>query len=340
LTEKEQSLVTVLVALGANLGVAVLKLIAGLLTGSGALLSEAAHSVGDTSTQLLLLTAVRRSTRPADREHPFGYGKERYFWSLLAAFGILVSGAAFSGYEGVHTIVAGSHESTYVWVNYVVLGLALVLEGASLVQATRQVKSEAAEHDRSVPTQLRGSDDPTPRAVFTEDLAAVVGILLAAAGVGLHQLTGSAVWDGVASLAIGVLLAVVAILLAKSCKGLLIGRQADPRLVRSTETWLQRQPEVDDVVDVLTMLTGTDKVLLCARVDFVDSYSAGDLEKACVRIDAELREEFEDLDEIFIQPVPRSDRELRDRVLRRYGHVIADLRPRVSPWPGPGSHQE
>ena len=267
---------------------------------------------------------MRRSARPADREHPFGYGKERYFWSLLAAFGILVSGAAFSGYQGVHTIVAEPRESTYAWVNYVVLGLALALEGTSLLRAIRQVRAEAVEHGHSVPAQLSGSDDPTPRAVFTEDLAAVIGILLATAGVGLHQLSGSAVWDGVASLAIGVLLAVVAILLAKSCKGLLIGRQADPRMVRSIERWLERQPEVDDVVDLLTMLTGTDKVLLCARVDFVNSYSAGDLEKACVRIDADLREEFEDLDEIFIQPVPRSDPDLRDRVLRRYGRILAD----------------
>jgi len=324
MAEKQRSAVTVLVALGANLGVTILKLIAGLLSGSGALLSEAAHSVGDTSTQLLLLTAVRRSERPADRQHPFGYGKERYFWSLLAAFGILVSGAAFSVYQGVHTIVAASEASTYAWVNYVVLGIALVLEGASFLQATRQVRIEADEHDQSVPGQLRGSDDPAPRAVFTEDLSAVIGILLAAAGVALHQLTGSAVWDGVASIAIGVLLAVVAILLGNTCKSLLIGRQADPRLVRSVWELLEHQPEIDDLVDLQTMLTGTDKVLLCARVDFVDNYTAGDLEQACVRIDGELRERFPDLDEVFIQPVPRSDPDLRERVLRRYGRVLAD----------------
>jgi cation diffusion facilitator family transporter len=323
-TGKNQSAFTVLVALAANLGVAVLKLIAGLLTGSGALLSEAAHSVGDTSTQILLLTAVRRSERPADRRHPFGYGKERYFWSLLAAFGILVSGAAFSFYEGVHTITGGISENPYVWVNYAVLAFAAALEGTSLAQATRQVRREAGEHARSMAGQLRGSDDPTPRAVFTEDLAAVIGIALAAAGVGLHQLTGSAVWDGTASIAIGVLLAIVAVLLAKSCMALLIGRQADLRMVHAIEQRLEAQPEVDDVVDLLTMLTGTDKVLLCARVDFVDTYTAGELERACMRIDADLRAEFEDLDEIFIQPVPRSDPELRERVLRRYGRVLAD----------------
>jgi cation diffusion facilitator family transporter len=320
----QRSAFTVLVALAANLGVAVLKLIAGLLSGSGALLSEAAHSVGDTSTQVLLLTAVHRSERPADQRHPFGYGKERYFWSLLAAFGIFVSGAAFSVYQGVHTIVSAPEPSGYVWVNYVVLGIAFVFEGMSLLQATRQVRDEADEHRHSMPAQLREGDDPTPRAVFTEDLAAVIGILLAAMGVTLHQLTGSAVWDGAASIAIGVLLAVVAVLLGRTCKGLLIGRQADPRLVRAVWDCLERQPEIDDLVDVQTMLTGTDKVLLCARVDFVDTYSAGDLEQACVRIDDELRERFPDLDEVFIQPVPRSDPELRKRILRRYGRVLAD----------------
>jgi cation diffusion facilitator family transporter len=318
-----RSLITVVVALSANLGIALLKLVAGLLSGSGALLAEAAHSLGDTSTQLLLLTAVRRSSRPADRQHPFGYGKERYFWSLLAAVGILVSGAAFSGYEGVRTIVEGGELTGYVWVSYLVLGLALVLEGASFVRASRQVRREAEEHQVSVRGQLRGGDDPTPRAVFTEDLAAVIGILLAAGGVTLHWATGSAVWDGVASMAIGVLLAVVAVLLAKTCMALLIGRQADVRMVRAIGARIAEQPEVDTVVDLLTMLTGTDKVLLCARVDFVDAYPAGDLERACVRIDAALRAEFEDLDEIFIQPVPRSDPELREKVLARYGRVLA-----------------
>ena len=317
-----KSTVTVLIALGANLGVAILKLIAGLLSGSAALLSEAAHSVGDTSTQLLLLTAVRRSERPADRKHPFGYGKERYFWALLAAMGVLVSGAAFSVYEGVRTFIDGGETTGYVWVNYVVLGLALVFEGTSLLQASRQVRREAVEHHRTVPGQLRGADDPTARAVFAEDFAAVTGILLAAAGVGLHQLTGDAVWDGAASIAIGVLLAIVAVLLALTCKVLLIGRQADGRMVRAIRARLAEQPEIDDVVDLLTMMTGTDMVLLCARVDLVDTYTAGDLERACVRIDADLHAEFADLDEIFIQPVPRSDPELRHRVLRRYGRAL------------------
>ncbi|MFD1052505.1 cation transporter, partial [Kibdelosporangium lantanae] len=120
------------------------------------------------------------------------------------------------------------------------------------------------------------------------------------------------------------LLAVVAVLLARSSRRLLLGRQADSRMVRSIELWLERQPEVDDVVDMLTMMTGTDRVLLCARVDFVNTYTAGDVEQACMRIDEDLHTEFPDLDEIFIQPVPRTNPTLRDRVLRRYGRVMAD----------------
>lgn len=320
---KGGSTFTVLLALSANLGIAILKAIAGLLSGSGALLSEAAHSVGDTSTQVLLLTALRRSERPADRKHPFGYGKERYFWSLLAAVGILVSGAAYSAYEGIHTLVHGGEQTSFAWLNYLVLGLAAVMEGTSLLRAKKQVWHEAAEHRIPVVRHLRTSDDPTPRAVLFEDSAAVIGIVLAASGVALHQITGSSVWDGAASIAIAVLLAIVAGLLAHTCKVLLIGRQADPRMVRAISARLADQPEILEVVDLLTMLTGTDKVLLCVRVDFADEYSSSDLEHVCVRIDADLRDEFGDLDEIFIQPVPRSDPELRERVLARYGRAPA-----------------
>ncbi|MCW2540528.1 MAG: cation diffusion facilitator family transporter [Frankiales bacterium] len=320
----DESTTTVLVALAANVGIGVLKLAAGLITGSAALLSEAAHSVGDASTELLLLTALRRSDRPADRIHPFGYGKERYFWSLLAAVTILVSGAAFSIYQGVHTIVSGHESSRLIWINYPVLAIGLVLEGASFRQATKQATRAARRGRRSVRSYLRDPDDPTVKSVFLEDSAALIGLVIAALGVGLHQLTGSSVWDGGASLCIGLLLVVAAFLLAQTCKSLLIGKQADPRFLRTLSSWLETQPEVTDVVDVLTMMVGTDQVLLCARVDFVDSYTAAELEKACARMDIELSEQFPLLSEIFIQPVPRSDPAMRDRVLRRYGRVLAD----------------
>ena len=321
----DESTLTVLLALGANAGIGLLKLVAGLLTGSGALLSEAAHSAGDSSTELLLLTALRRSDRPADRVHPFGYGKERYFWSLLAAVAIFISGAAFSIYQGVTTIFGGAQEPhDKLWINYPVLAIAFVLEGISFRQAVGQAKGAAASGRRSVRSYIRDPDDPTVKSVVVEDAVALIGLLLAAAGVGLHQLTGSQTWDGLASLAIGALLVVAAFSLAQTNKGLLIGKQADVRMIRAIEARLEAQPEVLDLVDVLTMMTGVHRVLLCVRLDFVEGTSANEIEAACVRIDADLRAEFPSLDEIFLQPVPRGDAELRERVLQRYGRVLAD----------------
>jgi len=320
----EESTLTVLLALLANLGVAILKLAAGLISGSGALLSEAAHSAGDSSTELLLLTALRRSERPADRVHPFGYGKERYFWSLIAAVTILVSGAAFSIYQGLATIFGSGEESSRLWINYPVLAVAAVLEGISFRQAIRQTKGAAARGRRSVRSYLRDPDDPTVKSVVLEDSAALVGLAFAGIGVGLHQLTGNPVYDGIASLAIGLLLVFAAFALAQSCKGLLVGKQADLRMLQEISRRVEAEPEILDVVDLLTMMVGVHRILLCLRVDVENNVSAAEIEQACVRIDGQLRAEFPSLYEIFIQPVPRSDAGLRDRVLNRYGRVLAD----------------
>ena len=317
--ERSESTLTVLIALGANLAIAILKLVAGLITGSGAMLSEAAHSVADTFTEALLLTALRRSEKPADRRHPFGYGKERYFWSLMAAVSIFTSGAVFALYEGISTIVGEGHEQTSVLIGYLVLAAAFVLEGVSWLRALRQVRAESAAEGRSLREYLRLLDDPTVKTVFFEDSAALVGLLLAFGGLAMHDLTGEAFWDGLASVLIGVLLAFVAYLLGRTNMGLLIGRQADPDVVREIRQFLAEVPEVEVVVDLLTMVTGTDRVLLCARLDFADGLSSGDLEHACVRVAGELSERFGDLDEIFLEPVPRSDPNLRARVLARYG---------------------
>ncbi|PRY32588.1 cation diffusion facilitator family transporter [Umezawaea tangerina] len=314
-----ESKLTVVLALVVNLAIAVMKAVAGIITGSAAILSEAAHSVADTFTEALLLTALRRSDKPADRKHPFGYGKERYFWSLLAAVSIFASGAMFAFYEGFRTVFGEAEEQTRPLVGYIVLALAFAMESVSWAQAVRQVRRESKAQDRSIVEYLRMSDDPTVKTVFLEDSAALTGLLIAFAGVGLHQLTGSSVWDGIASLAIGVLLAAVAYSLARTNRGLLIGRQADPVMIRAIGQRLREAPEVEAVVDLLSMLTGTDRVLLCARLDFDDALGAADLERACVRIDGELRAEFPDLDEIFLEPVPRNDPAMRERVLSRYG---------------------
>lgn len=322
---------TVFVAAGTNAMIGVLKLVAGVLTGSAAMLAEAAHSAADTATEGLLFTALRRSARRPDRRHPFGYGKERFFWALIAAVSIFVSGAVFAVVEGVRTILGEGAEQTLVWVAFAVLGVSFLLEGISWLQAARQVRDEARQEQTTLLTWLRTTDDPTVKSVFLEDSAALIGLVIAFGGVGLHHLTGSAFWDGLASLLIGVLLTGVAYILGRTNRGLLIGRQADLRTVLALRDALAERPEVDEVVDLLTMLLGTDQVLLCARLDFDDDLDAATLERACVAIDVELRQRFPDLVEIFLEPVPRADPVIRRRVLERYGRDGADRLRRGSP---------
>jgi cation diffusion facilitator family transporter len=326
--DRDEGTFTVLLALAANVAVGVLKLAAGLISGSAALLSEAAHSAGDSTTEILLIVALRRSDRPADGRHPFGYGKERYFWSLLAAGAIFVSGAAFSIYEGLHTIIGGAAEPTdKLWVNYPVLAIAAVLEGTSFVQALRRARSQAQRSRKTLRALIRDPEDPTVNSVAMEDSAALIGIVIAAAGVGLHQLTGSSVYDGIASLCIGALLLLVAFVLARSTGDLLIGKQASLTLLREIETFLENEDEIVDVVDVLSMVVGAGSVLLCVRADFADEVSSGDIEQACMRIDGDLRDRFAELSEVFIQPVSRGDPRIQDRVQARYGRILSDQDP-------------
>ncbi|GAA1292798.1 cation diffusion facilitator family transporter [Pseudonocardia aurantiaca] len=314
-----ESTLTVLVATAVNALIAVLKFVAGALTGSAAMLAEAAHSVADTATELLLLTALRQSARRPDRRHPFGYGKARFFWALIAAVSIFVSGAVFAFVEGVRTMLGGEAEQTLAWVAYAVLGASFLLEGASWVQAVRQVRTESAREGVGFREWLRRTDDPTVKSVFFEDSAALIGLVLAFGGVGLHQLSGSGFWDGLASVLIGVLLTGVAFVLGRTNAGLLIGRQADRRTVYALRDALAARSEVDQVVDLLTMTIGTDQILLCARLDFDDSLSVAELERACVDIDADLHARFPDLADVFLEPVPRADPTMRRRVLDRYG---------------------
>lgn len=319
-----ESTLTVLVATAANALIAVLKFVAGALTGSAAMLAEAVHSVADTATEVLLLTALRQSARRPDRRHPFGYGKARFFWALIAAVSIFVSGGVFALVEGVRAMLDPEAEQTLAWVAYAVLGGSFLLEGASWLQAVRQVRAESRREGIGFVEWLRTTDDPTVKSVFFEDSAALVGLLLAFAGIGLHTITGSGFWDGLGSVLIGVLLTGVAFVLGRTNAGLLIGRQADRRTVYALRDALVARPEVEQVVDLLTMTIGTDQVLLCARLDFDDSLGAAELERACVDIDAELHARFPDLAEVFLEPVPRADPTMRKRVLERYGEAGAD----------------
>jgi cation diffusion facilitator family transporter len=313
----------VLVALGANAGIAVAKAVAAVLSGSAAMAAETAHSVVDTVNEVLLLVALRRSNRPADRHRPFGYGTERFFWSFVAAVSIFVSGAVFAAVEGIRTLLSPGGEIASLGLSYSVLAVAFVLEGTSWVRATRQIRREAREHERTLRRHLRFTDDPTVKTVFYEDSAALVGLVLAFGGIWVHHATGSSVGDGVASLLIAALLTLAAFLLARTGKDLLVGTQADPRLVGAIADWLSRRPEVDGLVDLLTERIGTDRVLVCARIDIVDGPTSAQVEQQTVLMDRELREAFPDVVEVFLQVVPRNDPELRRRVRDRYGDSVS-----------------
>ncbi|MDR6975753.1 cation diffusion facilitator family transporter [Streptomyces sp. 3330] len=294
--------VTVLVALAANLVIAVAKAVGGLFAGSPALLSEAAHSVADSLNEVFLLAALHRSRRPADARHPFGYGKERFFWSLLAAVGIFVMGGCFSFFQGVEALRSGVDEelSGYV-VGLVVLGVAFVAEGVSLLRALHQVRKQGGA--------AAGMRDPALRTVVAEDGTAVLGVTLAAIGMVLHMVTGQVVWEASASLAIGALLVYVAYRLGREARDQLIGEAADPETGARIRALLDAQPEIDSVEALFTMKMGLDAALVAARVDLMPGLDSERVEEIAVRIKRSIASTVPEADQIFLDVTDRGARE-------------------------------
>jgi cation diffusion facilitator family transporter len=316
--KKQKGRLTVLLALAANLGIALAKTVAAIITGSASMAAEAGHSFADTINEVLLLTALRRSERPADKRHPFGHGTERYFWSLLVAVCIFGMGALFAFIQGIGALLGTGAEEASPLIGYIVLAISAVLEAISWRQALKETRQHARERNERFVEFLRNTDDPTAKSVLFEDSAALLGIVFAAVGLYTHQVTGSAVGDAVASLLIGLMLSLVAFLLGRTNRELLIGRQARPEVLEGLRTLLTNTPEVEEVVDLLTMNVGTDQILVCARLDFDDALGAADVERACARLDGELHDKFREVYEVFLEPVPRDDSHLRERVLARY----------------------
>ncbi|WUO34122.1 cation diffusion facilitator family transporter [Streptomyces sp. NBC_00286] len=284
--------VTVLVALAANVVIAVAKTVGGLVAGSPALLSEAAHSVADSMNEVFLLAALRRSRRRADSRHPFGYGKERFFWSLLAAVGIFVMGGCFSFFQAFEALRRGAAESYDGYVaGLVVLGVALVSEGISLLRALHQVRVQGG---------ASGARDPALRTVVAEDGTAVLGVCLAIAGMALHMATGQVVWEALASCAIGALLVYVAYRLGRDARDQLIGRAADPEQSRRIRALLQAQPEIDSVESLLTMKLGLDSTLVAARVDLTPGLDSEEVELVAERIKRTVSYAIPEADQIFL----------------------------------------
>jgi cation diffusion facilitator family transporter len=294
---------TVLIAGAANLFVAAIKLVAGILVGSSAMLAEAAHSAADTLNQVFLLTSLRQSGRPADDRHPFGYGQERYFWSLLAAFGIFIAGAGFSIFEGL--LALGHHSNESPLLAYLVLAAAGLAEGTSLARVLVQYRREARRTHTEMLDQMRSSPDTTVRTALFEDTAAMIGLVLAALGLALRQVTGSPIWDAGASIAIGCLLIVVAVRLGMDNKEYLIGRAADPKELDVIRNEIEKTPGVDRAVDLLTMYLGPDHMIVAARVDFSEDISADRAEEIADEIDGRLTERLSQMPHVFLDPTPR-----------------------------------
>ncbi len=261
-----ESVTTVLVAFGANVLVAAAKSVAALVTGSASLLAEAAHSWADAGNEVFLLIASRRARRPPDLGHPFGHGREAYVWSLFAALGLFVAGAAVSVTRGIQELLTPEPASHFV-IGYIVLAVSFVLEGISFMQSVRQAKPEADAMQRDLIEHVLVTSDPTLRAVFAEDSAALTGLLIAAAGLAAHQLTGSPIPDAVGSIVIGVLLAVTAIVLININRRFLVGQEADPRVRAAAIRALLDAPEVARVTYLRLEIVGPRMISVVGDVD-------------------------------------------------------------------------
>ena len=265
----DASLRTVVVAVAANLLVAVAKGVAALLTGSAAMLAETTHSIADTFNEMLLYVGVRSGARPADERHPFAYGKAGYIWALLAAVGIFVVGGLFAIAVGVQTL-RRPEPVTNVAVGVAVLLISAGLEATSWRRARRQLRSEAAARHLDLGEYLVTSSDPTPTAVFLEDSAALVGIALALAALVLHITTGSALWDGAASLLIGLLLIAVAVVLMRRNLALLTDEAAPADIRERLRLAVAREPWVAEVAELTAVYIGPRHLLVLAHVVPVD----------------------------------------------------------------------
>jgi len=261
-----ESFTTVLVALGANVLIAVAKSAAAVVTGSASLVAEAAHSWADSGNEIFLLIADRRARRPRDRAHPFGHGREAYVWSLFAALGVFVAGAAVSVTHGIQELLHPEPAGHFL-VGYVVLAVSFVLEGVSFLQSVRQARSEAEPLQRDLIEHVMATSDPTLRAVFAEDSAALAGLVIAAAGLAAHQLTGSPAPDAVGSILVGVLLGVVAIVLINRNRRFLVGEEADPRIRSAALRALLDMPEVARVTYLRLEVVGPRMVFVTGDVD-------------------------------------------------------------------------
>jgi len=310
----DESKGAVFAAMGANFGIAVGKMVAGVLTGSAAMLAEAGHSVADTVNEVFLLIGINLSDATADENHPHGYGKEAFFWSFLAAIFIFVAGATFSFYEGIRTLVQDElhHRATgELAVAFGVLGFAFAFESVSGAVAFRALAGHARRKGWGIVRYIREAPDPTTKTVVFEDGAALTGLALAAAGLALSALTGDEHWDGAASVCIGVVLVAVAFLLGLQSRSLLLGAATDPETRQAIHRIVSGFPEVERVVRLLTMQLGATSVLVTGEIQVRPDLDVLRAEDLIARIDARLQEEVPEVNTTFWELRRHPDRSPR-----------------------------
>ena len=299
---RDQSLGSVLVALAANSAITVAKGFAAALTGSPSLFAETLHSAADAGNEVFLFVAIRRSRRPADASHPFGYGPERYYWALLAAIGIFLIGGTVSILNGVQALLHPTELETF-WVGVVVLVVALVLDGTSRFVAVRQLRSQAAQREVSIRELLRESPDPTVVTVYFEDTIDVLGAVLALAALVLHRATGSGVGDALVSIVIGGLLCYLASRLTRRNRQLLTNQSVPERYVQRLRVLLESEPSIDAVTRLEAVYLGPGAVLVAADVQMADGLAGRDVTAVLARTRADMAREVPVIARLYLTPV-------------------------------------
>jgi cation diffusion facilitator family transporter len=285
-------------ALIANGIIAVIKFIAAAITGSSAMFSEGIHTTVDTSNQLLLLLGLKKAKKPADKTHPFGYGKEIYFWSFIVAIMVFAVGAGFSIYEGIHSVM-DPHPVENVLVSYGVLGIAMIFTGIAWYFARKEFKQ--IKGNQGYFEAVSKEKNPTTFVVLFEDSAALLGLFVAVSGIALSQWTGNPLFDGIASIIIGFILGGTAFWLAYETKSLLIGESAKTDVIDGVEQVIDSYPPITQVNEVLTLHMGPSYILLTVSVNFKDDLNTGQIEATIEELTDQIKGEYSQINRVFIE---------------------------------------
>jgi cation diffusion facilitator family transporter len=288
----------IIAALIGNALVAVVKFIASIFTGSAAMVSEGIHSVVDTSDQLLLLLGMKRAKKPADPEFPYGYGKEIYFWSFVVALIVFLVGAGLSLLKGVFSLVNPQGINEF-FINYIVLAADAIFESITWYISLKEFRR--VKGDTPYLKAIRRAKDPTKFVVLLEDSAALIGLFVAFLGIFLTQMTGILIFDGIASIIIGVILSITAFWLAYETKGLLIGESADPQTVEGINKIISSYDVILTENQILTMHIGPNMILVNLSVDFKDDLNAGAIEKAIAHLTKEIKHQYPRVKRVFVE---------------------------------------